>query len=274
MSTLHPRFEHADSAESATQHRQPQRPQGLIDIRIDYGPHELLGRFFLLADNALRNLGVELTFGTFDELVDTNKRNRDSWLPIVPTFDPANGLCDPQWSYVLIGRAPSGHVVTAQGARVFDWRSTNFKQEAESLRLFFSDPLQTGCTREACAVTAHNAASLSGTIAFLGGAWWHPSVRGKLLGSLLSRVSRAYAYTRWHPDLTMAVMSKTLINKGFAVRNGYQHTELGFALSNFELGDYDGGVVWILADELLRDLEVFTATLDPTLDVADRLRRA
>lgn len=274
MSTLHPRFEHAAPAESATQHRQPERPHGLIDIRIDYGPHELLGRFFLLADNALRNLGIELTFGTFDELVETNKINRDSWLPIVPTFDPANGLCDPQWSYVLIGRAPSGRVVTAQGARVFDWRSTNFKQEAESLRLFFSDPLQTGCTREACSVTAHNAASLSGTIAFLGGAWWHPNVRGKLLGSLLSRVSRAYAYTRWHPDLTMAVMSKTLINKGFAVRNGYQHTELGFALSNFELGDYDGGVVWILADELLRDLEVFTATLDPTLDVADRLRRA
>lgn len=273
MSAPIPRFESPASPEAAAPARSD-RPLSLVDIRIDYGPHDLLGRFFLMADTALRLLGIELTFGTFEELVDTNRRNRDSWLPIVPTFDPANGLCEPLWSYVLIGRASSGSVVTAQGARVFDWRHTTFKQEAESRRLFYAEPLLSGRLGESCAVTAPSAASLSGTIAFLGGAWWHPSVRGKLLGAILSRVSRAYAYTRWHPDLTMAVMSRKLIEKGFAARNGYRHTELGFTLSNFELGDYDGGVVWIMADEFLHDLEAFVGELEPTLDRADRLRRA
>lgn len=273
MSAPVPRFESASLPEAAASVRSD-RPLSLVDIRIDFGPQELLGRFFLMADTALRLLEIELTFGTFEDLVDTNRRNRDSWLPIVPTFDPANGLCEPLWSYVLIGRASSGSVVTAQGARIFDWRHTTFKEEAESRRLFYAEPQLSGRLGESCKVTTPSAASLSGTIAFLGGAWWHPSVRGKMIGAILSRVSRAYAYTRWHPDLSMAVMSRRLIEKGFAARNGYRHTEFGFTLKNFELGDYDGGVVWIMADELLQDLEAFMGTLELNLHKADRLRSA
>ncbi len=268
-------FPQFDSFDQSNPAPRPNRPQGLIDITLDHGPQELLGRFFLMADTALQQLGIKLTFGTFDDIVSTNRANRDTWLPIVPTFDPKNRLCDPRWAYALIGRSAGGDIVTAQGARVFDWRSTTFKREAESRRLFYLEPPAIPRSGEVCWVTAPRAAMLSGSVAFLGGAWWHPSVRGKLLGSILSRVSRAYAYTRWRPDLTMAVMSRGLIEKGFAARNGYQHAEMGFELRNFELGDYDGGAVWIMEDELLRDLSAFVDVLEPTLSPgAVSLRRA
>ena len=86
----------------------------LPDIRIEHGPHDVLGRFFLLADYALRESGVTLGFGTFAELVETNRANRDTWLPLLPTFDPCNGLLDPEWAYTLIGRNPQGRVVTVE----------------------------------------------------------------------------------------------------------------------------------------------------------------
>lgn len=253
---------------------QPIRNQeGLGSIRVDYGPRDLLGRFFLMADFALKQLGVTLSFGTFDELVDTNLRNRDSWFPLLPTFHPNNGLCDPSSTYVFIGRNAQGDVVTAQAAKVFDWANTNFKEEAESMRLFYRDPRQAGAT-ERCNVASPSAPLLTGTVAFLGGAWWHPSVRGRLLGSLLSRVSRAYACTHWRTDITMALMSATLINKGFAARNGYQHVELGVAFRKFQLGDFDGAMVWITTEELFNELSIFTAELDLQLRDVEHLRRA
>jgi hypothetical protein len=249
-------------------------PNILSDIRVDFGPPEILGRFFLLADYALRETGVALAFGTFSELVETNRANRDTWRPIVPTFDPQNGLLHPNCAFALIGRDRHGKVVTAQAARIFDWSTTNFKIEAESLRLFYADPAQKARADETCTVTASSAQAMSGLVAFSGGAWWHPSVRGRLLGAVLSRVSRAYAYTRWQTDLTMAVMSKGLIEKEFAKKNGYKHAELGFALRNFELGDYDGGMVWITADEIIDDLQLFMAELESSLGTGGRLRSA
>ncbi len=247
--------------------------EGLASIRVDYGPRDLLGRFFLMADAALKQLGITLSFGTIDELVATNLRNRDSWFPLLPTFDPSNGLCDPSSTYVFIGRNGHGDVVTAQAAKVFDWANTNFKAEAESMRLFYHNPRNAGAT-ERCIVTSPSAPLLTGKVAFLGGAWWHPSVRGRLLGSLLSRVSRAYAYTHWRTDITMALMTETLINKGFAARNGYQHVELGVAFRNFQLGDFDGAMAWIMADEIFDELSNFAAELDLQLRDVERLRRA
>ena len=44
--------------------------RSLLDgITLDYGPADLLGRFFLKADAALRARGILLSFATLDELV-------------------------------------------------------------------------------------------------------------------------------------------------------------------------------------------------------------
>jgi len=246
----------------------------LTDIRIDYGPREELARFFLMADTALRQKGVSLGFGTFDELVETNRRNRDSWLPIVPSYDPANGLCDLDKGYVLIGRNAAGDVVVAQGTIIFDWTGTNFKDEAESMRIFYASPEHRPRPQERCIVTAPSADSITGRVALHGAAWWHPSVRGRLLGALVARVSRLYAYARWRTDLSLAINSEKLMAGGFPVRNGYQHIERGVAFRNFEMGDYDGGIVWITESELFVELSSFMSELEASLDESDILRTA
>ena len=77
-----------------------------------------------------------------------------------------------------------------------------------------------------------------------------------------------------HSILTLALMSEILIAKGFPVRNGYQHIELGVGFRNFELGDIDLGMVWITADEFCQDLLAFTNALDVELRGDGRIRTA
>ncbi|MGE0765263.1 MAG: hypothetical protein AB7L90_02255 [Hyphomicrobiaceae bacterium] len=246
----------------------------MTSLRVDYGPRDLLARFFLMADAALKDEGILLGFGSFDELVETNARHSDSWSPIAPTFDPANGLCDAERSYALIGRNVDNEVVIAQGTRIFDWSETTLKQEAESLRLYYADPARQARPGEVCTVTAATAGNLSGSVAYHGSAWWHPSVRGRLLGSIIARISRAYSFTRWQTDMSVAFNSNVLIARGWPTRNGYRHIEHGVRLRNFAIGDYDGGVVWITADELVADLSEFMTQLEARLKTRDALRTA
>ncbi len=231
----------------------------LHEIRIVHGPADLFGRFFLMSDYLLRKAGLNLAFATFEELFAINESNRDTWKPIVPTFNFQNGLLDDSCAFALVARNAAGMAVSAQATRGFDWRQSCFQTEGESLRLFFAEPSKMATRGEMCTITAPSARTLSGRVAFSGGAWFHPSMRGKGLFSVLARVARSYAYTRWQTDLAMAVMSNGLIGREFWRQNGYQHAEAGFALRNFELGDYDGGAVWITTEELIDDIAWFMA---------------
>lgn len=141
----------------------------LLDgITLDFGPVDLLGRFFLRADAAARARGIELSFAPFDELVAVNRRNSDTWRPLVTVFDPTFGALHPENCFALLGRDHSGAVVATQAARLFDWTNTNFADEATSLRLFYPDPSADKLPAERIDVTAPNARELFGRVAYSG----------------------------------------------------------------------------------------------------------
>src|SRR6187200_2390191 len=66
----------------------PPHPKLITDITVESGPVDLLGRFFLKADTAARRRGVTLSFATFEELIEVNRRNSDSWKRIISMYDP------------------------------------------------------------------------------------------------------------------------------------------------------------------------------------------
>jgi hypothetical protein len=236
-------------------------PKGLTDIRVDYGPADELGRFFLLADYALQTDGITLEFRTFDELAAANRANSDSWRPMMPTFNPKSGLVNDRRSFALLGRDSQQRIVSAQAVHIFDWAGTTFKEEAESMRLLFADPVQGAEAGEFCTISAKVAGKISGRIAFSGGVWLHPAVRKRQRFALLSRIARAYAYTRWRPDLTLAVMSNGLIASGFNTQNGYRHVDFEIVVQSNAYGLYRGGITWIMANELFDDLASFMVEL-------------
>jgi hypothetical protein len=59
----------------------------LEGVTIKHGPRPLLGRFFLLADQAARTRGITLEFSSMEELVKINRLNPSSWRPILPHYD-------------------------------------------------------------------------------------------------------------------------------------------------------------------------------------------
>ena len=100
------------------------------ELQIVHGPVDLLGRFFLWADSEARDRGVTLSFAPLEELVAVNRANSDTWRPLVPLFDPAVGSINEQTGFAILGRNHAGEVVATQAARLYDWSTTCFRDEA------------------------------------------------------------------------------------------------------------------------------------------------
>ena len=229
-------------------------------LKIKHGPVSLLGRFFLWADSAVRDRGVTLSFASLQDLIEANKANADSWRPLVPVFDEALGGATPQTAFVLIGRDKHGEVVATQAARLYDWPETSLKDEATSLRMFYADPDAALAREDRCEITAPIAEKITGRVVFSGGIWYRRDFRGKDLGTILPRISRAYAFTRWHSDFTLGMMGDAVIAGGLAARAGYTKVEPGcIKLVASPLGEMRCGLIWMQSDELLADL---AATMD------------
>lgn len=239
-------------------------------LKIKHGPVGLLGRFFLWADSAAKDRGVTLSFGSLQELIEANKSNSESWRPLVPVFDEALGGVTPETAFVLLGRNEKGEIVATQAARIYHWPETSLKEEATSLRMFYADPDAAFARGDCCAISTAVARKITGRVVFSGGIWYRRDFRGKDLGTILPRISRAYAFTRWNTDFTIGMMGDTVIAGGLAERAGYTKIEPGcIRLVAAPLGEMRCGLIWIPSDELLADLAAIMDRAN-TLMVAPR----
>lgn len=253
--------------------------RALLDhITIDHGPAELLTRFFIKADEAAAARGVAPTFGTFDELMAVNAGNLDSWFPITTTFRPGSGGASDANGFVILGRNGAGDIITTQCARLFDWRDSNFKREAESMRFFYADPARDRGPDECCIVNAPEAAEISGRIAYLGGLWFHPDYRGDKRAAIIARVGRAYALAHWGIDRMIGIMMPSSLNKAFDKRTGLRHvTPLSVILRNTPSlpdGDLEMTLVQMTPMDLVDDAFKFLLNFDAQIDGAVGQRRA
>jgi predicted nucleic acid-binding Zn ribbon protein len=224
-------------------------------LKIKYGPVGLLGRFFLWADTAARDRGVTLFVASLQDLADVNKTNSETWRPLLPIFDPVLGGITPETGLVLIGRDKSGQVVATQAARVYDWSRTTLEDEAASLRMFYADPDAAFARGDRCEITTPVARKIAGRVVFSGAGWYRRDFRGKGLATILPRISRAYALTRWNSDFTFSVIADAVIAGGMAERSGYTRVErscVDFVVS--PVGAARCALVWMQPDELLADL--------------------
>jgi hypothetical protein len=98
----------------------PQSHDFLKDITVEHGPVDLLGRFFLKAEQAARQRGIFLSFDTFENLLETNERNRANWRPLIPVFNPKNGALTADNSFCILGRNHDGDVVAAHAGRLYN----------------------------------------------------------------------------------------------------------------------------------------------------------
>jgi hypothetical protein len=174
----------------------------------------------------------------------------------------------PHNTYVVLGRDRNDDVVATQAGRILDLSNASFKDEAESLRLFYAGGRShpAAFAGETCTVNAPSAASIRGHVMFSGGSWYRPDFRGSRLSRFLPRISHVYGHARWNTDTIMTMMSEKNMKYGMADRSGYPNQEWDVQLAGGPLGSMRFAMVWKSTVETIADLSTFFDTVAPTLE--------
>lgn len=245
----------------------------LADIVIEHGPRRILAGYFLAIAAHMREQRLRLELISFSELHDINCRNRESWLPLTPTFDVNVNTDLPHCSaYVFAVRNEVGEVVATHASRLFRWEHTSFQNEAEALRLFYADPVRQARPQETCLVTAPTAKRIRGNVVYSGATWYHPSIRGLGLPSVLSPLNRAYALSQWPVDSFTGLVSEANVNRNFAKRARHANMEPRVICRSSSHGDVDYYLVWSTPDTVVTDIENFSALNSHPLVAIDQRR--
>jgi hypothetical protein len=228
----------------------------LIDDATGPHVHPVIHRYLPAAVEVVRRQGIELSLGTFEELAAVNAANRRSWTPLSPAFDPACGRLAADNAFCILGRDAGGEVAATQAVRVYDWRRSNFHDEAESLRLFYAEPERMRSAAESVTVTAAAAKRVSGIVAYSGAGWYRPDFRHGRLSGLLPRISRALTLLRFPVDFTTAIMHEKAVATGLIARSGHRNVDWEVRTRNFRAGDGRCAFLWLSRSEILDDLQV------------------
>ena len=240
----------------------------------DRGPLDLLRHFFNHAEACALSRGVTLRLGDFSELRKVNAANQETWFPLVPILDDQIGGAGPENGFCIFGHDTAGEIVATQAARVFHMKESTFEDEVKSLRLFYAEPESSRSDNERCEVTTDACGRVHGTVAFCGGVWYRPDYRGMQLSSILPRIARAGAFSRWQTNFTTALMGEGVIKGGFSKRNGFANIERSVKWFGSPRGDRSFVFGWMTTAELLHDLGAFLRGFDTVGDGWIEKRRA
>jgi hypothetical protein len=254
----------------------PAQPRLITDITVEHGPVDLIGRFFLLADTMLRDRGVVLSFGTYEELLEINERNQDSWGILTSMYDyrccPV-GL-GPDRAFCFLGRNAQGEVVATHGARLYRLDDMSMHEAGEKLLLHHDVPERSKQPNERIEVSSQAARSIRGKLLINGGVWYHPRYRKRQLSMIIPRIARVLAYTRWEIDYSMGLTMEGPTAGGVIDSLGYRRREWGLQILNAQNGSPRCCLAWMDADELLADLRGFLAGAETQVYVGVDDRRA
>jgi hypothetical protein len=233
----------------------PQNNLRLPDaLTIKHGPARLLAKFVLEGDKAARQLGIHLRLRhDFEELRYINRQQvaRQTWFPLVKTYDPQYNDLTPDNSYWISGEDEHGEIVVTQADRVYYWPETTLQEQARSM--FYA-----GCEADQCCLVTAPAAKLITGVALCAGAHWiRPDFRGQRLSHLLARLGRAYALARWPVDWAIALVAPILIEKGVSSGYGYKHASRSIFFPGSQWGNLEVVLAYLSAEEAYEDMAEF-----------------
>lgn len=245
-----------------------QRPRAYArlpdQITLTHGPHDVLGRYILLADRAARERGVFLSLESdFERLQQINEANLACWYPLAPSFDYRLGAVGPANAFWILGRNEADEPVLSQIVRFYDLSDTTLASQFSNLRIFYPDPARQAGRCERCDVSAPTSVCIKGRVVYSGGTWFRPDFRGRGLASIVPRLGRAIALSRWDTDYAFSLVQRPLVEKRVARSYGFRNVEYAIEWKNSAVSDYiEFALVWIEKDDFVFDLET-TMVLHP-----------
>ena len=238
------------------------------EIRIDHGPHEILGRFFLNVDTLIRSRGLLASFAPARQFVETNEANFATWGRLIPLLDGRHAAFVEDDVMCIVCRNGQGEIVAIQGERLFRAGNHTLKDIVHSGEFFGSDLADHQAEIGRCEITAPGADIVSGNISYCGGLWVHPDYRSLRLASILPRLTRAWAVAHWNADYSIGFLKPDVAVTDLGRRYGYPRAEPAFRFYSRGVLDYDGVILWMTQKELLAEIPQFLAQYRPEIDAA------
>jgi len=234
-------------------------------LTIKHGPAQLLSRFVISGDRAVRDMGLLLRIRTdFDELLYVNRQHvaAGDWLTIPDAFNPNVAELNEENSFWVAGEDESGEIVVTWAARIYNWTGTTL---AEQIRVAWYG-VDTG---QPCVVTAEAAHRISGIVSCAGASWVRPDFRGKHLSHLMPRIGKAYACSRWPLDWAIGFISLGNVDKGLARSYGQKNLSYSIVYPGSSWGEV--ALVYTSVDDVYRDLANYLSDKLPDEDIASEL---
>lgn len=225
-------------------------------LTIKHGPTELLARFALEGDKAVRQRGLRLRLRQdFPELVYLNKHYvaQRCWHPLLPVFNPEYSDLTPETAFWISGEDENGEIALTEAARIFYWPDTCLAEHA--VEFFYGRD-----GGQACRVTAPAARTIAGVVLHNGAIWVRPDFRGKGLSPILHRLLRTCSCARWPVDWAVGISLTTLVENGTMASMGRKHNSYSIFYPGSPLGDIETVVGYTSASEVFDDLADFLSS--------------
>ena len=229
-------------------------------ITIKYGPIPLLSRFFLAADQYVRDRGIRLTICyDMEALAELNRQEqiKGTWYPLPRGYDPAFNDIDPGTCYWVQGANDKGETVLSHCGRIYDWTDSSVADHAVQLIYGDNADPETPCIVECAA--AHE---VTGRIYAGGGLWIHPDYRRFGLGRLAPHISRTYALANWNADWSMCFVTRQGFENKMDKAYGYHDTTWGIKYPKSPWGDpLELALARMPRSNVLPEIELFLSTV-------------
>jgi GNAT superfamily N-acetyltransferase len=201
--------------------------RNIVDqMKLIYGPRDLLARYIGFADGAARDLGIRLRLAwDFDRLYALNAQHSDSWPRLSPIFNPEYNTITSENAFFIEGVDEYGDTVVTSAARLYDHGDRSDADDLRSLRVFYETPEPHIAAGNSVDVTAPSAEHIYGRVMFSGSVWVRPDYRRHGLTRIIPRLTRSYALTQWNTPVFWGVVEYDLDEMGVTRAYGSWHAE-------------------------------------------------
>ena len=235
-------------------------------FRVQHGPPGLLGRFFLSADNRMKERGITLQFITFEELVELSELNGENWGSFNPMFDPRFSSIPPG-ALCLAGYDTKGVIRLCLCAKPFDARQRSFAALVNAGE-FTSTRADRGKAHISATIDTDVAHEMRGVIGYAGALWVHPDARGGRFASIMGYIVNSCLLTLWNPAYLLGSVQKSTVGTGLFARYGYNHATSSLAIHSYGKQVAELTIMYMTAEEFTDGLAVYLDEIWPKIDAA------
>src|SRR5262249_22751056 len=147
----------------------------------------------------------------------------------------------------------------------------NVVDQIRSLRVFYEDPAPHVAEGESVELDGAAIEHIKGRTVYGGALWVRPDYRRRGLTTIMPRISRAYAFTRWDTAFHWSFVEPKTHNFGVPHASGPFHVEESMPVTlrlKFR-GVFPSYVMWMSSEELLEDISGIVA--QPILESSRRM---